>query len=164
MDPATQLFIVLLVCGTLLVFAEIFVPGGILGLIGSFALFGAVFLAFHAYGAGAGFWVSVGVVAYAVGFTVQWLRLMPKTRLGKRITLSRDGKAFKAHDEALEHPLIGCRGEAVSSLRPAGIALIDGRRLDVVADGQYIEKGRPVVVREASAGRIVVAEIEESAE
>ena len=31
MDPATQLFVILLICGTLLVVAELFVPGGVLG-------------------------------------------------------------------------------------------------------------------------------------
>jgi hypothetical protein len=42
-------------------------------------------------------------------------------------------------------------------LRPAGIiALSDGRRLDVVSEGGFIEQGRSVVVAKADGPRIVV--------
>ena len=160
MDPATQLFLVLLVCGTLLVFAEIFVPGGILGVFGTLALLGAIMLAFQNYGTGVGFWVALGVVFYAAIFIVVWLTLMPRTRLGKAITLAGDGKTFKAHDEATEQALAGKQGVTLSALRPAGIALIEGRRLDVVADGHFIAKDRNIRVIEAGAGRIVVEDIE----
>jgi membrane-bound serine protease (ClpP class) len=41
-------------------------------------------------------------------------------------------------------------------LRPAGIADIAGRRLDVVAHGAFIEAGQPIVVAEVLGNRIVV--------
>jgi membrane-bound ClpP family serine protease len=44
----------------------------------------------------------------------------------------------------------------MSDLRPAGIALIAGRRLDVVANTGYIEKGDSVVIIRSDGNRILV--------
>ena len=47
-------------------------------------------------------------------------------------------------------------GTAVSPLRPAGIANIDGTRVDVVSDGSFLDPGTPIVVTEVEGNRIVV--------
>jgi membrane-bound serine protease (ClpP class) len=44
----------------------------------------------------------------------------------------------------------------LSLLRPAGFAEIDGERVDVVAEGEMIEAGVPVVVSRMEGNRIVV--------
>jgi membrane-bound serine protease (ClpP class) len=59
--------------------------------------------------------------------------------------------------------LLGKEGVATTTLRPAGIAEIEQRRIDVVADGGWIEQNRPVRVIEVSGNRVVVEEIEEPA-
>ena len=41
-------------------------------------------------------------------------------------------------------------------LRPSGIAEIDGKRIDVVADGDFISKGEGIVVTQAEGIRILV--------
>jgi len=51
---------------------------------------------------------------------------------------------------------LGKSGIAWSVLRPAGIADIDGRRLDVVSDGELIEAGTPIQVTRVDGNRIVV--------
>ena len=53
-------------------------------------------------------------------------------------------------------PSVGDRGTALSLLRPAGKADFAGRRLDVVTDGDFIEKGRKIEIVEISGSRIVV--------
>jgi membrane-bound serine protease (ClpP class) len=59
--------------------------------------------------------------------------------------------------------LLGAAGICESPLRPAGIiSLEDGRRVDVVADGEFIEKGERVVVRDCTSTRIVVSRAEET--
>jgi membrane-bound serine protease (ClpP class) len=45
---------------------------------------------------------------------------------------------------------------AATTLRPAGIARIEGARLDVVTDGEYVEAGEPVEVTRVDGNRIVV--------
>jgi membrane-bound ClpP family serine protease len=47
-------------------------------------------------------------------------------------------------------------GEAVSTLRPSGIAKFNGRRVDVVADGEWIEAGQAVKISSTSNGHISV--------
>ena len=51
---------------------------------------------------------------------------------------------------------IGEQGIALSLLRPAGKANFDGRRIDVVTDGDFIEKNQKVEIVEISGNRIVV--------
>ncbi|MCA9239784.1 MAG: hypothetical protein KDA37_06280 [Planctomycetales bacterium] len=52
--------------------------------------------------------------------------------------------------------LIGKRGKAVTSLMPSGKADIQGELLDVIADGQVIERGQEVVVISAKGSRVLV--------
>jgi membrane-bound serine protease (ClpP class) len=53
-------------------------------------------------------------------------------------------------------PLTGRTGTALSDLRPSGIADIDGRRVDVVTDGEYVRAGEPIaVVRDEGYRRVV---------
>ncbi len=52
--------------------------------------------------------------------------------------------------------LTGARGVALSDLRPAGVAEIDGHRIDVVTEGDYLDAGAAVeVVRDEGYRRIV---------
>ena len=51
---------------------------------------------------------------------------------------------------------VGDRGVALSLLRPAGKADFNGRRIDVVTDGDFIKKGEKVEIVEISGNRIVV--------
>jgi membrane-bound ClpP family serine protease len=55
--------------------------------------------------------------------------------------------------------LIGKIGKAASMLRPAGIAIIDGERYDVVSLNEYIPEGSEVVVSAVEGVRIVVKQV-----
>ena len=52
--------------------------------------------------------------------------------------------------------LTGAIGVALSDLRPAGVAEIDGRRIDVVTEGEYLGAGDPVEVIHDEGYRRVV--------
>jgi membrane-bound serine protease (ClpP class) len=47
-------------------------------------------------------------------------------------------------------------GTALSPLRPAGVASFDGRRTDVVSQGEFIESGEPLEVVRDEGTRVVV--------
>ena len=51
---------------------------------------------------------------------------------------------------------VGRRGVASTVLRPAGIADFEGVKLDVVTEGEFIEKGRELEVIRVEGRRIVV--------
>ncbi len=56
--------------------------------------------------------------------------------------------------------LTGATGRAVSDLRPGGFALIDGRRLDVITQGDFIADGEPVEIILDEGYRRVVRRLE----
>jgi membrane-bound serine protease (ClpP class) len=52
--------------------------------------------------------------------------------------------------------LRGKVGRAVSPLRPSGVALFDGRRIDVITEGMMVEPGQWVKCIEVRANKVVV--------
>jgi membrane-bound serine protease (ClpP class) len=54
--------------------------------------------------------------------------------------------------------LVGKSGVTITPLRPSGIAEIEGRRVDVLTAGAFIEKNKPIVVVQAKGLHILVAE------
>jgi membrane-bound serine protease (ClpP class) len=51
---------------------------------------------------------------------------------------------------------LGKSGTALSPLRPAGIAEIEGERVDVVSDGGFVDSGASIIVSRVDGNRIVV--------
>lgn len=151
----TELFIILLICGILLVAIEMFVPGGVLGVLGTMALIIAIVVAFVAFGPQLGFIAAVGVVLLLGIALIIWINVLPKTAIGKALTLSKSGADFKAtdeHDQTLQHAV----GIAITQLHPAGIAEINGERIDVVADGTWIAKDQPIRVLSIEGNHVTV--------
>ncbi|NNF44070.1 MAG: hypothetical protein HKO59_04745 [Phycisphaerales bacterium] len=105
---------------------------------------------------------AAGVGAWVVSRQIHSLpvldKLILKTEVGARTTGAAGGLLSAMGDppRTLE---LGVQGIAITDLRPAGRAEIDGRIVDVQSVGSYIEKGRPV--RVTSVGRYVI-EVEES--
>jgi membrane-bound serine protease (ClpP class) len=56
--------------------------------------------------------------------------------------------------------LIGKTGTVINDLRPAGKALIDDKRFDVVSKGDYIDKDTAIIVSSVDGNRIVVEKAE----
>ncbi len=155
MQSHTQLYITLVAAGLFLLGAEIFVPGGIIGTIGALALVAAIIVGFLAFGAQGGLLSGIVIVLLSGVAMILWAKFFPRTGMGRHLTLSLSGKLFKAPPADLKK-LVGKEGVALTILRPSGMARIDGRRVDVVADGSYIEEGRPIEVIEVDGARVVV--------
>ena len=56
---------------------------------------------------------------------------------------------------------IGSEGVTHTDLRPAGIGEFDGVKLNVVSDGEFVAKDKPIRVQSVEGNRIVVREITE---
>ena len=155
MSGALELYLILLLAGLVLLAVEIFVPGGVIGGFGAVAILGALVTGFFAFGTQGGLVSALCILVFGTIALMLWMRVFPGTAVGRQISLPADGKLNKAAtDEA--KALLGKEGVAHSELRPAGIALIDGRRVDVVADASYIQRGARIVVAEVEGNRIVV--------
>ncbi len=157
MEPAIQLYAILVIAGLFLIGAEIFLPGGVIGVLGGLALLAAVFVGFAAFGLNGGLLSALLIIVLAGVCVVLWVKFFPKTSMGRSLTLSKDGKTFKAGSPEFK-ALEGHVGLVLSTLRPAGIAEIDGRRIDVVADGSWIQAGKRIVVTQVDGVRVLVRE------
>jgi membrane-bound ClpP family serine protease len=155
--------ILLLLLGLSLVLAETLIPsGGLLGFGAAACVIGAIVLAFHESSeAGRNFLVATAVllpIVVGVG-----LKLFPHTSVGKAMVnpgLSFEGEAAT---DRRDLELLGQTGTTTSPLRPAGHALIGGRRVDVVSRGEHLDLGTDVTVLEVRGNRVVVGRSSESA-
>jgi membrane-bound serine protease (ClpP class) len=156
--PSDLLFAgILLLMGLFLTFLEVAViPGfGLIGVAG-----------FVSYAAGIGVvWVNHGsmwglvsiLVSLPLFALVFWL--VSKSGITKRLVLTKNAEGDSSDVPELTH-LLGRTGMATTALRPSGLALIDGTRYDVVADGDFLEKGAPVRVSRISTNSILVSRLD----
>lgn len=151
------LLLLLLLGGLLLIVAEVFfVTLGVCGGMAILAMVSAVVMAFMHHGELVGFLFlgASAVAGPAVGIFA--LRLLPRTKLGQELFLRAPTRAEVVVDVSDLVALIGQAGVAESVLRPAGIARVGGRRVDVVTRGEMIEAGAAVRVLKVEGHRVVV--------
>ncbi|MGH8021236.1 MAG: NfeD family protein [Opitutaceae bacterium] len=150
----TILFLFLI--GVVMVLLEVFLPGGILGLLGAGAMIAGCVLSFRDYGVGGGI-ISIiaGFVLFGAGLVLEF-KVLPKTRYGKRLFLSAavSGTSSKP---ASGVDLIGRECEAATVLAPSGFVLIDGRRLEAFCRDGYAEQGSRLIVRGSESFRLIVS-------
>lgn len=141
---------------------EVFViPGfGVAGILGILAL--GAGLSSSLFGAGASLReVGTAVVrvvissALAVTGSLLVLRFLPALPGGRRLVLG--ATLSERGPEALGRmSLMGVTGVCITPLRPAGIATLNDRRVDVVSEGGFVESGERVVVVRDEGIRVVV--------
>jgi membrane-bound serine protease (ClpP class) len=155
----------LVASGLVLLAVEIFVtPGfGLAGVAGIAALLSGLSLSLIGGGATWDFILrAVGRVIFSlllamIGSLVL-LRFLPRLPFGKRLILQTGlaaGEGYTSPPDT-DKQWLGKRGIAVSPLRPSGIADVEGERVDVVSDGEFIEMGAQIVVTRVDGNRIVV--------
>ena len=88
------------------------------------------------------------------------IKYMPGMPIFNRLVLTasetaQGGYVIPSQPEGGEG-LTGRKGKAVTILHPTGKIEVDNRTLDVVTDGEYIEKGQAVEIIEIRGNRIVV--------
>jgi membrane-bound serine protease (ClpP class) len=156
--------VILLGLGLLAVAVEVFIlPGfGIAGVLGALLIGAAIVLAmlgsFPTNGdviqallvLGASVFITLAI-AYA------WLRHLPNSRRFSGLIHQDSAHSAQGYVSALPRAeLVGKLGVAITDLRPAGVATIDGEKIDVVTDGEYIASGARVEVLRAEGYRHVV--------
>jgi membrane-bound serine protease (ClpP class) len=101
------------------------------------------------------------VMLALVGGAVIFGRFLPGTRMGKTLILQSQTSAAQGYVSSPpnQSQLVGKSGRAVGPLRPAGIAELDGNRLDVVTEGDFIDAGSTIQVVQVEGMRIVVRKI-----
>ncbi len=149
--------ILLLGLGLALIVAEVLFPSlGVLGALATISIVAGAYVAFRADQSTGMTYLAVTSILVPI-FIISGFRLLPRSPLARQLMARgftfEDGRATDRRDENLS----GAEGIVEAQLRPAGVARIEGRRVDVVSRGGSIEKGTRVRVVELKGNRVVVA-------
>ncbi len=166
--------IVLFVLGVMLLLAEIFViPGfGVAGITGivlvlfslGAALIGNVGLSFPTDGAiTQAILTLAGTLVLLVVLSYSLARYMPRSQRLSQLILSPElGSAAGYTSSDTDETLLGLIGVALTTLRPAGTAEIDGRRVDVVSQSTFVPQGESIEVVSVRGSRVEVRPVSTS--
>lgn len=158
--------ILIFVIGLGLLLVEIFyIPGfGFLGVIGILMMFGSMFFGLLSdlpIITGDDISAAIFQLALSVVFGVIFIfvlsKYLPKSAVWNRLILFQEEKIQEGF---ISNPdlsyLFGKEGRAITQLRPAGIALIENKRVDVVTEGEYISADSQIVVLKVEGSKVIV--------
>jgi len=160
--------VILFVFGAVMLLVEIFlIPGfGIVGTLGILAIVTSLYLSLIGRFVHPNDFVSgakVLALAFVVSFIVMLvaLRFLPKFTPFQRLVLKTteaEAEGYRS-SPATYAALEGREGIALTMLRPAGTAIIDGGKFSVVTEGDFIEKNSRIRVDKIEGYRIVVTKV-----
>lgn len=143
--------------GLVLLFFEVVVPGGILGVIGGVFMLIGCGLAFTAYGLGGGaLALLVAVALLGLTFYIE-LYLLPRTRIGRKMFLDSAVQGASHAPPAQATEVVGQLGEALTTLAPSGFVLVGGKRYEAASQSGMLPKGAPVKVVGVDTFRLTVS-------
>ena len=145
----------LLLAGLLLIAAEFFLPTVFLGFVGAAVSFAGIYLSAAAGALTCALFCVTFLIVLALEFFA-FRRLLPQTGIGRAMinVSSNDGAAVPAAAGFAVY--VGKTGKALTVLAPSGTAEVDGALLEAFSLDGFVERGAPVVVVEAGAGRVSV--------
>jgi membrane-bound serine protease (ClpP class) len=147
--------IILQLVAIVVIIAEFILPSfGVLTVI-SLAIFGySLYIVFTSVSVTAGYVFVIFdllLIPVLIIIEIKLLAFLPVTL--RQTLSSKDGATVQAKELS---ELLGLTGQAITDLRPAGTASLNGSRYDVVSTGEYIEKGSEIIVSTVDGNRIVV--------
>lgn len=152
--------IILLILGIVLIIAEFFVPGGILGVLGVGAILGSLFMSGYDIGHMA-LSIAIALIVAIAAAVILFRRVGLDKGIFRHIILKdRTTTDLGYVSSQTKSELVGQEGVTVTPLRPSGTVLLNDVRIDVVSEGGFIEQNKRVKVVQAEGVRIVVREIE----
>lgn len=148
----------LLIGCMVLVFLEVLLPGGILGLLAAACLIGATIKTAALYGGFAAALVFMGAILLGLVMVVLEFKLFAKTRFGKRFFLTRtvgSGNGVEVNSDAL----IGAEGVALTRLNPAGKVEVNGKSYDAHCRDGYLESGTPIQIISKDSFKLIIKKL-----
>lgn len=147
----------LLALGLLFVWLEFYLPSGALATAAAiFVLASLVTFFTQTDSIGAGLVFFVLVVASVILVIRLAIYRIKRSAKDNTFFLSTDQEGFHAED--VDQELVGKYGTTVTECGPSGFALIDGKRLPVVAKGSYLVKGVEIEVIAKELGHYVITQ------
>ncbi|QDT65697.1 NfeD family protein [Calycomorphotria hydatis] len=155
--------ILLLLVSLALLVAEVFLPsGGFIAVMMLLSLTGSVICAYHAW------WDAYPIIFWSYIATVLTLipvvfvaafAVFPRTPFGKRILLEAptpEEVAPYARERQELNALVGERAKTITPHAPAGLILVNGRRLQSIARGLMLDANQDVEIVGVKGNTVVV--------
>jgi membrane-bound serine protease (ClpP class) len=151
------------VCAALII-AEVFIPsGGLISICALTCLVGGLVIFFrHSIITG---WAGVIIAIIMIPLVIVIAyKALPRTRFGKSVILapSERQRGDAIADTPKLKELVGAVGVVITPLRPVGTCDFSGQRVECVAEGGYVDKGKKIKVIHMEGTQLTVRVIEES--
>ncbi len=159
---ATNLPIILLfLFGMGLLIVEAFMPGfGLPGITGSIMEIAVIVLTYIHHGGIAALGVTVCILAIMAIVVSLVLKSASKGRLSRSAMILNDAEDASVMDVSEDLKVfVGKEGIATTVLRPTGMAEIEGIRLNVETEGEFIPKDTPVKVQRVEGRNVIVKKL-----
>lgn len=148
-----------LICVALvLVFFEVILPGGILGVIAAVCVIVATWIAAVDYGASAAVGIFLGSLIAIALFTYLEFKVLARTSLGERLFL-KSAVSGHSNEAPAEASIIGKEGHALTRLNPSGKVAIDGRSYEAYSQDGYVDAEARVRVASQDSFKLIIEKI-----
>jgi membrane-bound serine protease (ClpP class) len=148
--------LVLQLIGVLVVIAEVILPsGGLLSLVAIGIFSYSLYSAYLEAGRTAALVLAgIDLVMLPI-LIVTAFKMLARSSLTLHTELKRTGGVSSQAADLEKY--VGLEGKTITTLRPSGTAILDGHRVDVVSQGDFIEKDADVVVVSVTGNQVIVA-------
>ena len=147
----------LFISGTLLLAAEVMLPGAIAGIIGGVALALGSVLSFMEYGAGIGSLATLAALLLLGAMLYAELVWLPRTKMGRALVVEAVVDA-KSQPPVASDDVVGQTGTALTTLAPSGFVEIAGRRYEAFCRSGHAVRGAALTVVGLDNFRLIVSE------
>ena len=139
----------------MLVFFEVIVPGGILGLLALLCVVAATWIGAAHYGLVGGALTFTGALAAVVLLVFLEFKLMVRSIWGSPFLLraSVSGHSNVAQGDA---DMIGREATTLTRMNPSGKVAIDGQSYEAYSQDGYIDSGETVVVAKRDNFKLII--------
>ena len=151
--------VLLTVIGLVFIAVEFYLPSLVLGSIGAVLMLFATAVCYSSSGSRNETMVLFLVeIALGIGVGYASIKYFPRSTLGRKMILAKAGTGASAPADEVKD-WIGREGVAQTVLRPAGMALVGGKRIDVEAESGMIESGSLIKIVAVQKNRLVVKKL-----
>jgi len=135
----------LIVAALVLVFFEIILPGGVLGVLAGICVIAATCLGFNEYGVLGGMGIFIGTCFAIIVMAYVEFKFLAKTKFGKAFRLDATVTGH-SNESSAEDSIVGKEGTALTRLNPSGKVAIDGQSYDAYSQDGYVDSGELIGV------------------
>ena len=133
------------VAALILVFFELLLPGGVLGVLSALCLLVASWMGYDTYGIIGGCTVFFGTILLMAVLVFVEFKLLGKTSFGQKFFLK---SSIKGHTRAAvaKDSVIGKKGTTLTRLNPSGKIAVEGKSYEACSQDGYVERDQAIAV------------------